>query len=605
MSADRPAPNVSRSAISRILRETADLLELKGENPFRARAYANAGRAVEGMVDDPQERLEAGTLAEVPGIGPGLVAGIAEIVQTGALALHEELKARFAPGVLDLLRVPGLGSKRLRTLIDVLAIDSPAALEKACAEGRVASLAGFGAKSQEKLVAGIASMKKFAERRLIPEALEAAERIRFRLAGVPGVLRVEIAGSVRRRLETIGNVDLVAAVAPGPGETEEPAHARVLDAFLADPAALESLACGAATAAMRISGGLRADLRLVGEQELAPAWLYFTGSREHNAALRERSAARGWTLDARGLFAGEERLEAATEADIYRHLGLAFIPPEAREGLDEIALAERAFAAGESELATAVTVEDLRGTFHVHTTWSDGIATVAQMAEAAGALGWDYLGIADHSKVAAYAGGLDAGRVRAQWAEIDAWNESGRQPWLFKGTECDILADGALDFDDELLAGFDYVVVSVHSRFSLSRDAMTSRMVRAVSHPRVTFLGHATGRLLLVRDPYEVDIESVLDAAAANGVIVEVNANAHRLDLDWRQLRGWLGRGMPTSIHPDAHTPQGLQDVRWGVGVARKAMARPDQVLNCRSLPEIRDYFDERRRRAGGLLRQA
>jgi DNA polymerase (family 10) len=590
----------SRSRIAAILNETANLLELKGENPFRARAYSNGARAVEGTTADLQELYEAGTLSRIQGIGSGLVDGIAELLQTGRLTLHEELKAGFPKGVLDLLRVPGLGPKRLRTLIDQLEIDSVAALEAACRDGRVAALPGFGAKSQEKLLAGLASQQRYAERHRLPDALEVAERFRARLAAFPGVGRAEIAGSARRRLETIGDIDLIATVA---GDDDEQRLA-IADRFLALPDVVEKIERGPKKSAALAAGGFRVDLRLFAPDEVGAAWLHFTGSKEHNIRLRSRAKERGLSLNEYGLFGGDEkRLESESEAAIYHRLGLAWIPPEAREAWGEIELATAAHEAGEESIPEPVRFEEIRGTFHVHSTWSDGIATVPEMAKAAAELGWEYLGIADHSKAAVYAGGLDAERVRAQWSEIDAWNAAGKPPRLFKGTECDILADGALDFDDELLTGFDYVVVSVHSRFSLSRDAMTERLLKAVSHPRVTFLGHATGRLLLMREPYDLDLDAVLDAAAANGVIVELNANAHRLDLDWRQLRGWFARGLPTSIHPDAHSPQGLADVRWGVDVARKALTSSAQVLNCRPLSEIESYLALRRERAAGLGR--
>ncbi len=332
------------------------------------------------------------------------------------------------------------------------------------------------------------------------------------------------------------------------------------------------------------------------KDEFPPALLHFTGSKEHNVELRSRARSQGWTLNEYGLHHGERRFALDSERAIYRKLGLAWIPPEAREALGEI---ERA-ASG--PIPEPVSYEDLRGTLHVHTDWSDGIATLEAMAAAAASLGWEYLGIADHSRAAAYARGLDPARVREQWQEIERWNAAGRSPYLFKGTECDILGDGALDFDDELLLGFDFVVASVHSRFAMSREAMTARWVRAASHPCVTFLGHPTGRLLLMREPYDLDLERVLEAAHGNGVLPELNANPHRLDLDWRQLRGWLGRGGMTSIHPDAHSPQGLSDVRFGIGIARKAMAVAGQVLNTRPLAELRSYFAARRKRARGAL---
>ncbi len=597
---DRTPPRIHRAQIAAILREVADLLELRGENPFRSRAYANGARAIEGMAEDPQDLYEAGTLGEVRGIGPGLVAGIAEIVLTGSLALLAELRAEFPAGVQDLLRIPGLGPKRLRLLIDNLKIDSTASLERACREGRVAQLPGFGAKSQEKLLQGLSSLQKLGERHLLSTARLTAEALAAHLAAHPAVGKVEIAGSLRRSCETIGDLDLLVAA---------PAAAReaVVDHFLAAPGVLQAIERGSTKAAAVVTGGMRADLRLVEEEEFAAALLHFTGSKEHNIELRSRAKDRGWTLNEYGLHpsqdgqdsAGKQHFALDSERAIYAKLDLAWIPPEAREGLGEIELAERLAPGALPEL---VAYADLRGTLHVHTDWSDGIATLEGMAEAAASLGWEYLGIADHSRAAAYARGLDAARVHKQWLAIDAWNATGRKPYLFKGTECDILADGALDFDDELLLGFDYVVASVHSRFGLPREAMTARWVRAASHPCVTFLGHPTGRLLLVREPYDLDLDAVLAAASANGAIPELNANPHRLDLDWRPLRSWLAGGGMTSIHPDAHSPHGLSDVAYGIGIARKALAVPAQILNTRPLAELQGYFAARRKRAGKLL---
>ncbi|MEO8276403.1 MAG: DNA polymerase/3'-5' exonuclease PolX [Thermoanaerobaculia bacterium] len=583
------APRIHRSTIAAILREVADLLELKGENPFRSRAFSNGARAIQGMVEDPQELYEAGTLGEIKGIGPGLVGSIAEIVLTGSLALHRDLRAGFPAGVQDLLRIPGLGPKRLRTLIETLAIDSPASLEKACQDDRVAGLPGFGAKSQEKILQGLASVQRYAERHLLPAARAAAEALKEHLLLHESVTTVEIAGSLRRAAETIGDLDLLVTV-------DESQRESVVAHFLSGPTVVQVIERGSTKAAAIVGGGIRADLRLVHRDELASALLHFTGSKEHNVELRGRAKAHGWTLNEYGLHDGESRFALESEPAIYGKLGLQWIPPEAREGLGEIELAAR------GPLPDPVAYSDLRGTFHVHTDWSDGIAPLATMAEAAARLGWEYLGIADHSRAAAYAGGLDAERVRRQWDEIDRWNAAGRVPYLFKGTECDILGEGELDFDDELLLGFDYVVASVHSRFGMTREAMTARWVRAASHPCVTFLGHVTGRLLLVREPYEFDLDAVLAAAEANGAIPELNANPHRLDIDWRQLRGWLARGGTTSIHPDAHSPHGLTDVHFGIGIARKALAVRSQVFNTRSAEEVRDYFTARRERARALL---
>jgi len=583
---------MQRDEIVRVLRETAALLELEGETVFRVRAYENAARTFKGLVEEPQELLEEGRLAELPGIGPGLVASVAELAHTGRLSLHEELRAKYPAGLLDLFRVAGLGPKRIRVLFRELGIDSPKALEQACRDGRVAELPGFGAKSQAKILDSVRALERYAERRLVSDAAALAGPVLEHLRASRGVERAEIAGSLRRSLETIGDLDFVAAVAAKDRET-------VAKALEAAPGAQETLSHGDTKVQVRLVGGALADLRMVEGDEFASAWLHYTGSKEHNVALRGRAKKSGRTLNEYGLFEGDRRFDARDETELYRHLGLRWIPPEMREGLDEI---ERAEA---GPLPDLVTLDDLRGTLHVHSTWSDGLGTIEQMAKAAAKLGWEYLGIADHSKTAAYAGGLDAGRVRDQWREIDAWNEAGRSPWLFKGSEVDILGDGTLDFDDELLLGFDFVVASVHSQFRLSREDQTARIVRAVRHPCVTFLGHPTGRLLLAREGYELDLDEVLDAAEESGVIVELNASPHRLDLDWRYLRERLAGGARTSIHPDAHSPQGLEDVRWGVGAARKAGATPDRVLNTGTTADLKAHFEARRERARRELGRA
>jgi DNA polymerase (family 10) len=583
---------MKRADLCRILRETAALLEFEGENPFRVRAYLNAARTFEGLVEEPQELLEQGRLAELPGVGPGLVAAVAEIVQTGRLTAHDRLHEKYPLVMLELFRIPGVGAKRIRTLVRELGVTSPAELERACLDGRVAPLAGFGAKTEAKILEGVRQLGRYQERHLLDEASTLAEALLAHLRDQPAVEAAEIAGSLRRKRETIGNLDFVAAV-PAARRDE------VADRFAAAPSVLGVESRDAEHVRLRLADGYRADLRLVERAELAPALRHFTGSVEHDGLLRAHAARLGLTLGERGLFEGERRLEVADERELFARLGLAWIEPELREGLDEIERAAR------GELPELVTTERLRGTFHVHTTWSDGTASVAQMAAAAARHGWEYLGIADHSQLAAYAGGLSPERVREQWREIDEWNARGERPFLFKGTECDVLVDGALDFPDELLLGFDFVVVSVHSRFRIGREAMTARLVRAVSHPAVTFLGHPTGRLLLAREGYEVDLDAVLEAAHANGVVVEVNASPHRLDLDWRALRGWLARGDRTSIHPDAHSQQGLADVRWGVAVARKAGARPADVLGCDPLDEVSRFFAARRERARRRLGSA
>lgn len=581
---------MKRAELVRILRETGDLLELRGENPFRVRAYQTAARALEGVAEEPEDLLESGRLAEVPGIGPGLVASIGEIVHTGRMSLHDGLRSAYPPGLLELFAVPGLGPKKIRTLHEKLRIGSIADLERAARDGRVAGLPGFGAKSQERILAEVVAFGHRRERHLLSEARPVAESILEHLRAHPAVERAEIAGSIRRWRETIGDIDLVAAVA-------QAKRAAVAEHFAATAGMQAVVNRGETKVTLALGGGFQADLRMVDPDEFASAYLHFTGSKEHNVELRARARRDGMTLNEYGLFRDDRRLPSGDEAGLYRLLGLEWIPPELREGLDEIERAES------GTLPELVSREQLRGTFHVHTTWSDGTASLEQMARAAAALGWEYLGIADHSRTATYAGGLQPDQVREQWREIDAWNERGERPWLFKGIESDILADGSLDYPDELLAGFDFVVISVHSRFRMSKEEMTARIVRAVRHPSATFLGHPTGRLLLARDGYEVDLEAVFDAAIENGVLIEVNSNPHRLDLDWRMLRGWLARGGRTALNPDAHSPQGLRDVDFGIGVARKAGAAAEAVLNTHGVDAVREFFENRRARATDQLR--
>ncbi len=400
---------MNRETIVRLLRETAALLELEGENPFRVRAYENAARTFEGLAEEPQDLLEKGTLAELPGVGPGLVRGVAEIVHTGRLSQHEELRRKYPASLLDLFHVGGLGPKRIRVLYRELGVKSPADLERACRSGQVAELPGFGVKSQQKILDGLTQLGHYRERHLLSEALAAAEEVLAHLRAHRSVLRAEAAGSLRRRRETIGDLDFVAAVPAVHRET-------VADHFAAAPGCEATESRGETKVQIRLSGGFLADLRMVEDEEFPAALHHFTGSKEHNIALRSLAKRDGLTVNEYGLFRDESRLAVREEAELFERLGLSWIPPELREGLDEIELAEA------GRLPVLVERAELRGTFHVHTTWSDGTASVAQMAKAAGKLGWEYLGIADHSPSAAYAGGLAPARVREQWEEIDAWN---------------------------------------------------------------------------------------------------------------------------------------------------------------------------------------
>lgn len=587
---------MNKNEIADVLTQIGTLLELKGENPFKIRAYGAGARALEAIEESELATLIAeDRLESVKGIGEALAQKIGELHTTGRLAFFDKLQASIEPGLVAMLEIPGLGPKKIRALHDKLGLTTIEALAAACADGRVAALDGFGEKSAQKIIEGIRNREAYGKRHLWWEAHEVAAPIVAGLRKLKAVQRAEAAGSLRRGLETVGDLDFIVAASD-----VEP----VVEWFTTQPHVKEVTARGETKASVRFESGLQADLRIVPAEQFAFALHHFTGSKDHNVQLRQRALARGHSLSEWGLVPAEgegtakekaernQSLPAKDEADLFRHLGLHFIPPELREGLGEIEAAEQ------GELPRLVEAGDLRGAFHNHTTASDGRNTLSEMTAAAQALGWEYLGIADHSKSSFQAKGLHEGRLAAQVKEIQALNASGRfTTQVFSGIECDILPDGSLDFDDGVLATLDYVVVSVHSAFTQSEADMTARIIRAIEHPRTTMLGHATGRLLLRREGYRVDLEKVVDAAIANGVIIELNASPWRLDLDWRHWRKAAARGLLCAINPDAHETEGLAHVSAGVNVARKGWLTKEQVFTTRSLAEVRKHFAKRSKR--------
>lgn len=578
---------MEKRRIVEILLEIANLLEIDGANPFRVRAYENAARSLRGLTDEIGDRVEEGTLSELQGIGKGLADAIETLYRTGSLELHRQLLESFPPGVLELAQIDGLGAKRLRVLVEQEGIATPESLEDACLEGRVARLPGFGEKTQSNILRSLEDLARYRERHLLSDAILLAERLRDHLA--EGGWTAEVAGSVRRSRETVGDLDFVLSV-------PEEDRAEVADHLAEHPEVERILAAGDTKVTVRVVGGWQVDLRMVGEEELPAALHHFTGSKEHNIQMRSRAKEAGFRINEYGLFRGDERISVEDEEALFRALGLAYVPPELREGSGEIGAAEN------NGIPVLVEVGDCRGTFHVHTDWSDGTASLKVMAEAARSRGWEYLGIADHSRAAAYAGGLSPEELREQGRAIRQLNRGWDDFRLFHGVECDILVDGRLDLPDEILGELDYVVASVHSRLGLPGPEMTRRIATALENPFVTMLGHPTGRLLLRREASDLDLEAVLARAEKLGVIVEVNASPRRLDLDWRYLRGWLGGGNLTSINPDAHDPASLDFVRYGIAVARKAWATPEQILNSLSLAEVGDFLETHRaKRVGGV----
>jgi DNA polymerase (family X) len=569
--------------IAQALSEMGTLLEVRGENPFRCRAYHNAAQALRGLPADLSEMIADGSLAEVPGIGETMLSKIVQLATTGHLPSYEDLRRATPPGLVALLRIPGLGPKKIKALHDELKIESLADLRAAGEAGKIAAVKGFGAKTEAKILEGIEFIETVGDRILQSHARRLVEPIVAAVRRHPGVVRAEVCGSLRRRAETIGDLDILFSA-------DDPVP--VLDAFVKLPDVAKVLAHGPTKASVRLADGVQCDLRGVSDAQFPFALHYFTGSKAHNIAMRRRAQAQGATLNEYSLVGPDGPVSCKTEADLFAALGLAYIPPELREDVGEIDAAER------GPLPPLVELDDLSGTFHCHTDWSDGGASLVEMAEAARALGLSYLGIADHSRSAGYAGGLSVERVRSQWEEIDALNRKfGKKFRLFKGTECDILADGSLDFPDDLLAGFDYVVASVHSNFGLPRDEMTRRVVRAVSHPKVTMLGHPTGRLLLARNGYAVDLEAVIAAAAEAGTMIEINADPHRLDLDDAWCRKAHAAGVTIVVNPDAHSTGGLANLDYGVGVARRAGLGPGDLFNTAPLAAVAARLDDRRKR--------
>jgi DNA polymerase (family 10) len=568
---------MTKEQVAAALAEIGTLLDVRGENPFKVNAYHNAARALEQLDEDLAAVVAEERLGTIKGVGATLRDVITDLVHTGSTPLLDQLRAATPAGLLQMLRIPGLGPKKVKALHDA-GISDTAALQAACEAGSVAALKGFGAKTQEKILAGLAFLAQAGTRIRIDQATVLADRALAALREVPGVKRLEACGSLRRRKETIGDIDLlVTATDP----------AAVMRAFITLPNVTEVISHGDTLSSTMVLVGdrrgsqVRADLRVVKDELFPFALHHFTGSKAHNIALRGRAQARGLKLSEYGLTGPKKSVKCKTEADLFAALGLDDIPPELREDRGEIEAAET------HTLPQLVEVKDVRGVFHNHTTESDGAATLEEMVAAARALGFEYLGIADHSQSLIVARGLTPDRVRRQQREIDRLNDTLDGFRVFKGIECDILPDGSLDFDDDVLATFDYVVVSVHTHFGLSREDQTARVVRAVRHPRVTMLGHATGRLLLQRDGYAVDLEAVLQAAAAAGTMVEINAQPSRLDIDWVHCQRAKALGIPLVINPDAHSTDELGLYVYGVDVARRGWLEARDVFNTKSLAEV------------------
>ncbi len=574
---------MDRRQVAGVLEEMAAMLELAGENLFKVRAYETGARAILSFAGDLEAAVASRELLKVPGIGATLFANVETLVRTGALPDYDELRARYPPGLRECLRIPGLGARKARQLHEALGIDSLEALERACREGRLFFVKGFGPASVERILKGISLLRRSAGLHRYHRARARAEEAVRSLRASGLASAIEIAGSLRRRKEIVHDIDIVAA-------SRDPAA--LSEVFQRLPGVADRIAEGPTKTSVRFADGLAADLRVVTEEEYPAALLSFTGSQEHNTQLRERAKRREMKLNEDGLFpdsAPDSRLSCASEAEIYAALGLAYIEPELREGRGEIEAAES------GGLPRLLEERDLRGLIHIHTTESDGRDTLEDMVAAARGAGYSWAAITDHSKSAGYAGGLDEERVLAQREEIRALRRRFPGFRIFHGTEADILADGSIDFGDEFLGVFDIVVASIHSRFGLPREEQTARLVRAVRNPRVSVLGHPTGRLLLSREGISVDIEAVIGAAAESGCALEINGSPERLELEWTHCRRAAGKGALFSIGPDAHSIAELGLASPAVGIARKGWVTPPATLNAKSAEELAAWLERRR----------
>lgn len=580
---------MNKDEIIGVFENIARLLELKGENPFKIRAYIHAAKALETLAEPLEKLIAEDRLVAVDGIGKATAEKIATLSTTDRLDYYDDLRDEFPPDILTLFDIQGLGGKKIKVLWDSLKVHSVTSLERACKAGKVAELPGFGEKTATNILKAIEHMRSHAGEFRYGDIAALADSLLDDLRSHADVGQAQIAGSFRRKKEIVRDLDFLVS-------TKNPEA--VMEFFTNHPLVENILAHGATKSSVILKNGIQCDLRAVTAAEFPFALNYFTGSKEHNVRMRSRALSRGWSLNEYRFSAAEGRQlreplpEVLEESDIYRALELDPIEPELRENHGEIEAAEK------HALPRLIEWSNLRGAFHNHTTESDGRSSLEDMVAAAKELGLEYLGIADHSKASFQANGLDEKRLAAQVARIADINAAEKDIHIFAGTECDILKDGSLDFSDEILGSLDYVVGSIHSSFTMPAAEMTKRIIRAMENPHITMLAHPTGRLLLGREPYQLDIPAILDAAAATGTFIELNANPRRLDLDWRWWQMAKEKGVKCVINPDAHSTAGLQDLIFGIGIARKGWLTKDDVINTLPLAKVRSVLEAKRTRS-------
>jgi len=563
--------------IARLFDEVADLLEIQDANPFRVRAYRNAARTIRDFPEPIAALVRTGTkdLTDIAGIGDDLAEKITAIVTTGELPLRKQLASKLPAGLLDLLRIPGLGPKRVKLLYKKLKVKSAADLAAALDKGRIQKLKGFGPKMEEKIRAGLGQAQVGERRMLLNEAETQATAVLAYLEAGGGIEQIEVAGSYRRRRETIGDLDIVVT-------SEGKDSATVMNRFVAYGDVAEVISKGETRATVKLRGGLQVDLRAVEPDAYGAALLYFTGSKAHNIELRKIAQEKAYKLNEYGLFKGTRRAAGKTEQEIYAKLGLDWIPPELREARGEIALAR------EHRLPHLVEVKDIRGDLQMHTSATDGKGTIEDMAHGARALGYEYIAITDHSKRVTMALGLDAKRLREQWKAIDAWNATSRGFAILKSVELDILESGKLDLPDDVLAEADYVVATIHYGINQGEKELTRRLVGAAEHAWVDAIGHPTGRLVGKREPYAFDFEALCRACVATGCLLELNGHPERMDLPDTLAAAGKEHGVRFVLSTDSHQPGNLPFMRYAVDLARRAGLEAGDILNTRPLAEFR-----------------
>ena len=574
---------MDKKTVAGLLEELGVLLEIKGESVFKTLAYTKAARALLAEPGELDEIIKRTDLKGIKGIGESIRMKVIEIYETGRLPYLEQIKGSIPPGLVQMMRVPGLGPRKAKAIYEELGVSSIGELLYACNENRLVGLPGFGLKTQEKIIKGIAQLQKHADQYLYSFAEAEARKLLWPLIKSGRAVRAEVAGSIRRKKEVVKDIDIIAS-------SSDPVS--LMEVFCLNPEVETVVAKGDTKTSVTLKSGIAADLRVVEDWQYPYALHHFTGSALHNTRMRGRAKRMDLKMNEYGLFRGEaeELVPCRSEEEIFRALGLEFIPPELREDTGEVEAAE---AGG---LPRLIEETDLKGIFHMHSRYSDGKDEIAELADAAYRRGYKYIGITDHSKTAAYAGGLRPEDIAKQQADIDACNSTYTDFRIFKGAEVDILPDGSLDYDEETLRGFDFTVCSIHSKFRMTEDEATARVIKAIENPHCAILGHPTGRLLLSREGYPLNMRKVIEAAAANGVAVELNAHPQRLDIDWREMRYAKELGVKISINPDAHNLAGFEDMRYGVGIARKGWLEAGDVLNALTLEEMEDYLIKRKR---------